>query len=97
MTKLVLVRRDHTWPHFVRQLGIEIPVLMHEEVGDQSDYRTEGTVFFVEEAHLDQMVEHLASVNPGKDIEVYSLEWSGVCPAAPMVRRAVTVDGILPA
>jgi hypothetical protein len=38
-----------------------------------------------------------AEGNPGCEVQVYGLEASAQCPAAPMVVKTVTKDGVLPA
>lgn len=61
-----------------------------------NNFVTHGEFFLCPENEVDQMVEFLATTNPGRDVEVYTLESAATCPAAPIVKKKVTPDGILP-
>ena len=68
-----------------------------ENLDEHGDYRRRGDFFFVEEKELSRIVQLLAAENSGKNVEVYDLTEVSVCPAAPMVTKKVTKDGVLPA
>jgi hypothetical protein len=53
--------------------------------------------FMVEnDEDVDATVAELARLNPGKEIMVYRLKSVSICPAAEMLTKAVSDDGILP-
>jgi hypothetical protein len=61
------------------------------------DYVKQGEFFLVEEEDLPLSMRTFAEGNPGCEVQVYGLEASAQCPAAPMVVKTVTKDGVLPA
>lgn len=48
------------------------------------------------DADVEPLVAYLADKNPGKEIQVFGLEAISICPAAEMVTKRVTQDGVLP-
>jgi hypothetical protein len=44
----------------------------------------------------DRVVKALATQNPGSNVEVYDLKSVSFCPAAEMITKEVTKDGVLP-
>lgn len=53
--------------------------------------------FLVDEVEVERFVELMASLNPGCDVEVYSMERVGHCPAGDYTIKVVSDDGVLPA
>jgi hypothetical protein len=97
MTKLVLLKRNRTSRFAVGNMNREGEFLRTDGLDSGSDH-TEAEVFFVNDDHDEQiLVEHLTGSNPGKDVEVYELASSHVCPAAEMVTKVVSKAGVLPA
>ena len=68
-----------------------------EQLRDHDDYRHRGEIFVVDERDVVAAVRILATENPGKDVLVYDLQQVSVCPAAEMVTKNVSKDGVLPA
>jgi hypothetical protein len=65
---------------------------------NNDDIAKTGEFFEIEDVAEDGdlLLRVLAEHNPGCEIRVYTLEQVGQCPAAPMVVKKVTADGILP-
>jgi hypothetical protein len=57
---------------------------------------TECEFFVVGDRDVDAVVKYLAENNPGKEVQVYELQKVSVCPAAEMVTKQVSKEGILP-
>jgi hypothetical protein len=68
-----------------------------ERLREEDDYRNKGEWFEVDEREVDRIVGVLAPLNPGKDVQVYTLTQVSTCPAAAMVTKQGSKDGILPA
>ena len=102
MRKLVYVDRGEYKPRVsigMRNPNWELNCIMPFK-GDldyeRSQFQKEGQFFLVDSRELEEAVRTLAEANPGANVEVYSLESVAICPAAPMVMKKVTEDGILP-
>jgi hypothetical protein len=52
--------------------------------------------FTVDSRDVDAAMEYLAKKHAGKEIQVYEMTQSGICPAADMVKKKVSADGTLP-
>lgn len=63
---------------------------------ERSDFLRDGEFFLVEERDVDNMLMAFAQGNPGCEIQIWNHEASAECPAAPMVVKKVTPDGVLP-
>jgi tagatose-1,6-bisphosphate aldolase len=105
MKKLIRVVRSAYTPEFHPEGGhnwrrrlpmVIIPVT--RELGiDRSNMSKDAEFFLVEPDDVDTAMRAFAENNPGCEVQVYSLEASAQCPAAPMVVKTVTQDGVLPA
>lgn len=73
--------------------GISPPEVDYERGDSASEYQFYIVTLDVD---VDHVVAHLAEKNPGKEIQVFKLEAISICPAAEMVTKRVTEDGILP-
>lgn len=71
-------------------------IMTRETNVERTNFTTEGEFFLVDEADVNGIMTVLAETNPGREIQVYNLEQSAQCPAAAMVTKKVTKDGILP-
>lgn len=100
--KLVRIVRTGFTPEFVmpeirlRSLPQAIIPQNRELDHERSDFMREGEFYLVEEAELDIQVQQFAEKNPGREVQVWNLEQVAECPAAAMVRKKVTKEGILP-
>lgn len=56
----------------------------------------QASFFEVNDEGVDLFLRKCAENNPGCEVEVYTLEQVGQCPAAEFVAKKVSVDGILP-
>ena len=59
----------------------------------------DGEFFTIADARhgdLDRVVKALAEANPGRKVQVFNMERAATCPAAPMVIKQVTKNGVLP-
>jgi hypothetical protein len=61
------------------------------------DIKRMGEFFYFHATDLQGAIEALAKANPGCEVEVFQMTQVVVCPAGPMVTKAVTKDGELPA
>lgn len=52
--------------------------------------------FWIAERDVQPVVQWLCNKNPGCEIKVFNLESVSECPAAAMVQKKVTADGVLP-
>lgn len=57
---------------------------------------TLGEFLLIDEREVKTACDWLAINNPGRDVEVYTLESVSVAPASPVVHKQVTKDGVLP-
>jgi hypothetical protein len=98
MRKLVRVARTPDQEAYFHELrhggrGINPPHVDNMEL-----FRNMGGEFFlIEEKDLRAAIQLLAEENPGKEIQVYDLVSISICPAAEMITKQVTKEGILPA
>lgn len=98
MRKLVRVSRTPEQEAFFGELrhggmGINPPHVDNMEL-----FRHMGGEFFmIDERDLTVAIQYLAEENPGKEVQVYDLVSISVCPAAEMITKQVTKEGILPA
>ena len=93
--KLVrVVRSDHGDLYHSRRFHASIQ--FHESMDANKNYLKCGLLFEVDDQHTDALLAELAEGNPGCEIRVYNLEKTGVCPAAALVMKQVSKDGILP-
>jgi hypothetical protein len=100
MIKLIRVDRtvnreihipDGNWIQF-RQIHFINPARVHEE-----DVPVDTAEFFaVDEADEKHFVAYLARRHPGREIQVYNLTSVNICPAADMITKQVSKEGILP-
>lgn len=97
-TKLVQITRGRlNMANFGEsRYGVQSPTTV-ELLHEHEDFRGRAEFFFVEEKEIDRIVGVMASENPGKDIKVYDLVQVSTCPAAPLITKKVTKDGVLPA
>lgn len=59
----------------------------------------DGSIFSIpDDRHgdVDRIMKQLAEQNPGYEVQMFQLQKVAECPAAPMVMKQVTKDGILP-
>lgn len=64
--------------------------------GPPPNYQREAEFFLVSDEEVPLALQALAEGNPGCEVQVYNLEQIAQCPAAPMVIKRVTADGVLP-
>jgi len=94
--KLIRIARSDDFPVFMEGLRSE-PRGLQLENHDDENYRRRGEFFvFHDERDVPNAVQQFANENPGKEIQVWELKTISQCPAAPMVTKQVTADGILP-
>lgn len=63
---------------------------------DRSNFLKQGEFFIIEEGEEENAMRSFAEGNPGCEVQIYALEASAQCPAAPMVVKKVSADGVLP-
>lgn len=105
MKKLIRVVRSSYTPEFHPEGGHQwrrrMPQVVIQQARDleidRSNFTKEGEIFLVEPDDVEIAMRCFAEANPGCEVQVYNLEASAQCPAAPMVVKNVTKDGILPA
>jgi hypothetical protein len=72
------------------------PMAINPDEGRADVELTECEFFVVGDRDVDAVVKYLAENNPGKEVQVYELQKVSVCPAAEMVTKQVSKEGILP-
>lgn len=103
MKKLIRVVRSRYTPDVnlgqgeVRFHRMPQAILSVEVDMDKTDFTNEGEFFLVEHNDVENTMRVLAENNPGHEVQVYNLEQSAQCPAAPMVVKKITAEGVLPA
>lgn len=75
----------------------DVILLGAREVPPGAQYERLGEFFLIDDRDVDVALEMFARANPGCDVEIYTMEKSGQCPAGDFVARTVTKDGKLPA
>lgn len=93
--KLVHVTRTDPILHYDEASGFEIEVIPNKGWNEHQVMRT-AEIFLVGEQLLEPFVSNLCRDNPGIEVQVYQMEWAAICPAGPMVKKQVSVDGTLP-
>ena len=95
--KLVRIAKSRDFRLFLEEARSEPRGLVLEALNEEHDYRHRGEFFlFDHEEDVPRAVALFANENPGKEIQVWELKSISQCPAAPMVTKQVSVDGILP-
>ena len=99
--KLVVIMRNKPFGiasgDFRREVRGMIPAQIPGLLEDMPHhYRTRGDVFLVDDRDVQNALEIFSSENPGREVQVYNLEQIAVCPAAPMIVKQVSKDGVLP-
>lgn len=103
MRKLVRVVRSNFTPEVafqdVRMRRLPYAIIPASKLDfERSNFVKDGEFFLCEEGpDLEIAVRALAEANPGCEVQVYGMEQAAQCPAAPMVVKKVTAEGILPA
>jgi hypothetical protein len=59
-------------------------------------FHMQGEFFEIEEAGVETLLKYLATLHPGREVQVFELVQVAQCPAADMVIKQVSKDGILP-
>lgn len=94
---LVLIDRGDAVNIYLNAVGIEVETITPEKPNRNDEYTLRNcSLFNVAEKHVKLFVERAAQANPGCEIQVFSLERVGQCPAGDFVMKDVTKDGILP-
>jgi hypothetical protein len=95
-------RRRQTVVHIGVDTHQNVTLLAPKEVNIDRDLVSvamDGSLFSInDDRHGDvaRIMKHLAEQNPGCEFQMFQLERVAQCPAAPMVMKQVTKDGILP-
>jgi hypothetical protein len=75
----------------------QFPQLIYTSAIDgASVVKKQGEFFLVEATDVDAVLALLAEANPGHEVQVYTLEKTGICPASALVMKKVSDSGVLP-
>lgn len=95
--KLVRIDRGDALNIYLNAVGIEVEAITPNKPDRNDEYSLSNcSLFFVPDKHVKTLVERAAKANPGCEIQVFSMEKVGQCPAGDFVMKDVTKDGILP-
>jgi hypothetical protein len=97
MRKLVRVARTPDQEAYFPELRHGGRGFNPPHVDNMELFRSMGEFFWIEEKDMSVAISSLAEENPGKEIQVYDLTSISICPAAEMITKQVTKEGILPA
>jgi hypothetical protein len=100
MKKLIRVKRAMTREMYAVVGGrYEIKAIPGVAIRDDDavDLSAACEFFVVEERGHEQVMQELAKLNPGCEVELFVLQKVGQCPAGDFVAKEVTKDGLLPA
>lgn len=95
--KLIRVGKGQVFGVHFPELRLGAQGITMETLRDHDDYRHRGEIYIVDDRDVERAVQILTSENPGKDVQVWDLIQVSVCPAAEMVTKKVSKDGVLPA
>lgn len=100
MTKLVYVNRgirhhDIHLPDFHERLHDLVHIQPERDIEAYEPHKA-GQFFWIDDRDVNTVVRWLCKKNPGCEVKVFNLESVSECPAADMVQKKVTADGVLP-
>lgn len=99
MRKLVVIERhgDGELTLYFEDVNAEVTGFNPDRVPDNVHKTARNIMFFsVPDKKVAAFVEYAAKQNPGCEVQVYTLEKVGQCPAGDYVMKDVTKDGVLP-
>lgn len=87
-------------PTAARRVAAHAQAVLTPLITNQTDHVVvprQAEFFYVDERDLETYILAFATANPGYEVRTYNLESVSQCPAAPLVTKTVSADGILPA
>lgn len=97
-TVLIRIKRSEETDFYAESFRVAPRAVLTDEVDLDTtrNFVKQAEFFMVNDMDVKTALQEFARVNPGCEVQVFTLTQSGICPPGELVLKSVTKDGVLP-